>query len=60
MASTTNGKSNYAFALYAIMKNGKKIKLIKGMNKETQLYLEQELERFLNIEDVHVSGSVSK
>jgi len=60
VASTTNGKSNYAFALYAIMKNGKKIKLIKGMNKETQLYLEQELERFLNIEDVHVSGSVSK
>ena len=59
VSSTTNGNPNYAYALYAILKtNAKKITLVKGMNKETQLYLEQEMERFLNIKDKHVSGAI--
>ncbi|MDF1696815.1 MAG: hypothetical protein P1U56_13320 [Saprospiraceae bacterium] len=59
VSSTTNGKPNYAYALYAILKtNSRKIKLVKGMNLETQLYLEQEIERFLKIEDRAVSGSI--
>jgi len=60
VASTTNGQPNHAYALYAVMNNGKKVQLVKGMNKETQLYLEQEMERFLDIEDEFVRGAVSK
>lgn len=58
VSSTTNGVANHAHALYAITKDGKKYALIKGMNKETQLYLEQEIELFLNIEDVKIKGEV--
>jgi len=59
VASTTNNNPNYAYILYAILKtNGRKVKLIKGMNKETQLYLEQEIERYLRISDRPVSGAI--
>lgn len=58
VASTSNGNANHAYALYAILDSGKKIRLIKGMNKETQLYIEQELERFLVIKDERVKGEV--
>jgi len=52
VASTTNDVPNYAYALYADIGSGKSpLKLVAGMNKETQLYLEQEIERFLQIED---------
>jgi len=60
VSSTTNGKANYAYGLYAILKNGRKLELIKGMNKQTQLYVEQELERYLNIEDRVVRGAVKQ
>ncbi len=60
VSSTTNGVANYAYGLHAILKNGKNIKLIKGLNKETQLYLEQEIERFLDIDDENVRGEVAK
>jgi len=58
VSSTTNGTPNYAHALYMITKDGKKYPLIKGMNKETQLYLEQEIELFLEIEDKEIAGEV--
>jgi hypothetical protein len=59
VASTTNNTPNYAYALYAILKtNGRKIRLIKGMNRETQLYLEQEIERYLKIKDRPVSNAI--
>ncbi len=59
VSSRTNGNPNYAYALYAILKtNGKKINLVKGMNRETQLYLEQEIERFLKIKDRPVTDSI--
>lgn len=57
VASTTNGQPNYAYALWAVRANGLKEQIIKGMNKETQLYLEQEIERFLRISDTRVSGA---
>lgn len=56
--STTNGVPNYAYALYAIKTDGSKTQLIKGMNKETQLYLEQEIERYLRIKDHPISGGI--
>jgi hypothetical protein len=49
--STTNGEPNYAFALYAIVKSGEKICLIRGMNRETQMYIEKEIEDFLGIKN---------
>lgn len=59
VSSTTNGNPNYAFALFAILKtNGRKVKIIKGMNRETQLYLEQEIERYLKIKDRHIPNSI--
>lgn len=59
-SSTTNGKPNYAYALYAILHNTQKIKLLSQMNLETQLYLEQEIERFLGIQDQYVADEVPK
>lgn len=58
VSSTTNGVANHAHALYAITKDGNKHALIKGMNKETQLYIEQEIELFLDIEDEPIRGEV--
>jgi hypothetical protein len=58
VSSTTNGQPNYAYALYCFLKNDKKAKLLDGMNKETQLYIEQEIERFLNIDDTAVANEI--
>ena len=59
VSSTTNGNPNYAYGLYAILKtNGRKVNLVKGMNKETQLYLEQEIERYLKIKDRPVVNAI--
>jgi len=55
-ASTSNGVPNYAYALYAIMKNGDKVSMVRGMNRETQHYIEQELENYLGITNIRVSG----
>ncbi len=52
--SRTNDRPNYAYALHAILKNGEKLKLIRGMNLETMRYLEHEIESFLRIENVPV------
>lgn len=60
VSSTTNGVPNHAYALYAITSQNKRIPLIKGMNKETQLYIEQEIENFLDIEDKYIRGEVGK
>lgn len=60
VSSRKNGQANYAHALYAIRKNGKKVKLLDKMNKETQMYLEQEIESFLQIKNRRVAGEVRK
>lgn len=58
VSSTTNGAPNHAYALYAITNTNKRISLLRGMNKETQLYIEQEIEHFLKIDDEKVIGEV--
>ena len=50
----SNGDRLKAFAVYLILVNGKKIQLVKDSNKESALYIEQEIERYLKIEDVVV------
>lgn len=52
--STTNDNPNYAYALYAILNTGEKISLIRGMNRESQIYIEQEIENFLGIKNQRV------
>lgn len=51
----TNGKPMYAFAVYAVLKNKERVKLVKGLKVYEQgLYIEQEIERFLRIEDKRI------
>lgn len=52
--STSNGVPNYAYALYAIRDNGEKESLIRGMNRETQIFVEQEIEGYLGIRNKKV------
>ena len=52
--STTNDNPNYAYALYAILDTGEKVSLIRGMNRESQVYIEQEIEGFLGIKNKKV------
>ncbi len=55
-ASTTNGVPNYAYALYAIMEDGERISLLRGMTRDTQHYIEKELEAYLGITNIKVEG----
>jgi len=55
------GKSNdrpvYAFSLHATLQNGQDLKLLKGLKTADQArYIEQEVERFLRIEDAPADG----
>lgn len=59
VSSITNGVPQHAYALYAITSNDRRISLLRGMNKETQLYIEQEIENFLDIDDVQVMDEVN-
>lgn len=52
--STSNDVPNYAYALYAILDTGEKRALIRGMNRETQIYIEKEIEGFLGIKNLRV------
>lgn len=49
-----------AYALHAVTTNGKVIDLVKGMNAEAQLFLEQEIETYLKIKDVPVRGEIKR
>lgn len=49
-----------AYALSAILDNNKVIDLVKGMDKDTQLYLEQEIETYLGIKDKLIKGEISR
>ena len=53
VASTTNNRPNYAFAVVAkLLPEDKDLKIIKGLKTSNQAqYIEQEVERFLNIQD---------
>ncbi|MFZ1676323.1 MAG: IBR domain-containing protein [Saprospiraceae bacterium] len=52
--SSTNGVPNYAYALYAILKRGEKISLIRGMSLEAQTYVEKAIEDYLGIKNERV------
>jgi len=56
--STSNGVSNYAYALYAILKTGEKVSLIRGMTLETQVYIEKAIEEYLDIKNTKVPDEV--
>ncbi|MEM1319986.1 MAG: hypothetical protein AAGG75_06985 [Bacteroidota bacterium] len=57
VSSTTNGNKNYSYALSAVLRNGRRVKLLKGMQDAQQAqYIEQEVEAFLDIPDEEVKG----
>ena len=51
--STTNNRPNYAYAVRAVVEGNDNVpKLVKGLKNENQaLFIEHEIEKFLNIED---------
>lgn len=52
VASRTNNRPDYAFAVVATLTNQENLKLVKGLKNVNQArYVEQEIERFLKIED---------
>ncbi len=54
---STNGNPNYAFAVMIQMKNKEEFQLVKGLAKPAQaLYIEQEIEKFIGIEDKPMIG----
>ncbi len=58
--SKKNRKGIPAYALHVVLKNGKSIELIKGMDQSTQLYLEQEIETYLGIPDQEIKGEIPR
>lgn len=57
---TSKGTTTYSYDLFALDREGRKIKLITGLtDKDQVLYLEQTLERRLGIEDAPVDGEVA-
>ena len=46
------------YGLYALLANGEEQKLIWNLNKRTLLFIEQEIERVIGIDDVAVEGEV--
>jgi len=58
-SGSVNGVPTYGYAVIVLLKSGKKVTLIEGMkNSDKALYIEQEIEYFLNIEDRPVHGEV--
>lgn len=53
-----NGRKVFAYGLHADLKSGESLVLIKDMDKATHLYLEQEIERFLDLEDRPISREI--
>ena len=52
-----NGSSTTSYEVYAILKSGKSMALLKGLHSAQEAqFIEQKMERFLNIEDRPVMG----
>ena len=49
-----------AYALSAVLKNNRVLPILKGMDKSTQLYLEQEIETYLGIKDKPIEGELPR
>lgn len=57
VASKTNGRPNYAFSVMARLRTGSEVTLLKGLRfPEQATYVEQQIEKFLNIEDRAMEG----
>jgi hypothetical protein len=47
------------FHIYALLKNGKKLKIVHGLHTDNQaLYIEQQIEQYLGIKDRHISNEL--
>lgn len=59
--SASRRSSRFSYEVHAILRNGQQEKLLKGLeDAEQALYMEQEIERFLEIEDQPVRGELSR
>ena len=56
----SKNKVHIAYALHARLTNGKTQTILRGLNKETMLYLEQEIETYYQIKDVPVRGEIAR
>lgn len=57
VASRTNGNPNFAYKIKSAIKNKEPITLMQGLTKHVQArYIEQEIEKFLEIDDQAVEG----
>jgi len=59
--SRSKNSTNYSYQVHAILQNGKKQRLLGGLTDVDQaLYVEQEMERYLGIEDRPVRGEIPR
>jgi len=59
-AKTNKGNTTYTYNLFALDREGRKVKLLSNLtDKDQVLYLEQSLERRLGIEDAPVDGEIA-
>ena len=57
VSSKTNNRPNYAFSVVARLRTGSEITLVKGLRQPEQAtYVEQQIEKFLQIEDRPMEG----
>lgn len=57
MSGKTNGNPNYAYSLHLQKEDGSEVRLLKGLKRPNHArYVEQEVERFLDIPDQPVEG----
>ena len=57
---TVNNVPLKAFGLFLKKKGGEELKIMEDMNKETSLYIEQEIEEFLDISNKKMIGEIDK
>jgi hypothetical protein len=58
--ATSKGQQTTSYTLFAVDREGRKVKLVGGLPEKDQvLYLEQTLERRLGIEDAPVDGEIA-
>ena len=54
LTKSKNNKSGPTYALHVLLKSGKKVLLLAGLDKRTLLYLEAQLESYMQIKDYPV------
>ena len=56
VSGRVNGVPSFAYSLYCKLKNGRSHKLIHGLSHESLLFLEQEIENYIGINDQKIAG----